>query len=102
MQARPVFTLCSVPDGDRLSPSTATASLEPFMASWKQFCFCDGEANRQEGRAARSGATGKRPDAAGASQRDTLSRGPGGKWLRQCTGGNYGQDLLIWLKWCSR
>jgi hypothetical protein len=45
------------------------------MARWKQFCFTDGEAIREEGGAGRIGIRPSPPDKAGARQRETLRAG---------------------------
>ena len=43
------------------------------MVSWKQFCFSDGEAIRQEGGAGVPVVRPSPPDEAGARQRETLT-----------------------------
>jgi hypothetical protein len=45
------------------------------MVRWKQLCFSDGEAIRQERREGRGVATAERLDAPGARQRETLRAG---------------------------
>ena len=45
------------------------------MVSWKQFCFLDGEAIRQEGDAGVPVIRPSSPDDAGARQRETLRAG---------------------------
>jgi hypothetical protein len=43
------------------------------MARWKQFCFSDGEAIREEGGAGRIGIRPSPSDKAGVRQRETLT-----------------------------
>jgi hypothetical protein len=45
------------------------------MVRWKQFCFTDGEAIREEGGAGRIGIRPSPSDKAGARQRETLRAG---------------------------
>jgi hypothetical protein len=45
------------------------------MTGFHQFCFSSGEAIRAKGRAARSGATGKRADKAGVRRAETRRAG---------------------------